>query len=163
MATKIREVALEDAGECAEIYRPIVEQSIISFEETAPDADEFKRRIASVTEHYPWLVALSNDRVVGYAYGHRHRERAAYRYAVEVSVYVDEGERGNGVGRKLYDALLAQLRERKFHQAFAGIALPNEASEALHARCGFIKIGVFREIGRKFDRWIDVSWWQRAL
>ena len=80
-----------------------------------------------------------------------------------MSAYVAPDQQGQGIGRALYRALFEQLRTRGFHQAFAGIALPNQASISLHQSVGFESIGVFREVGRKFDRWHDVSWWQRAL
>ncbi len=163
MPALIRPVAAGDAAAIADIYRPIVEDTIISFEETPPDASEIARRIAYITEHYPYLVAVDNGGVTGYAYASRHRERYGYRFSAEVSVSVAEHARGNGVGRALYTELFSQLRERGFHQAFAGVALPNDGSVAMHAAFGFEPIGVFREIGFKFGRWIDVAWFQRPI
>jgi len=101
--------------------------------------------------------------VKGYAYACRHRERAAYRYSVDVSVYVAQDARNAGIASALYETLFAQLAQRGFHRAFAGIALPNQASIALHRRFGFEPVGIYKEVGRKFDRWLDVSWWQKAL
>jgi L-amino acid N-acyltransferase YncA len=162
-SVSIRDVRLHDAAAIAEIYRPIVESTIISFEESAPDANEIAARIARTAADYPWLVACLDGSVNGYAYAHRFRERAAYRHSVEVSVYVDEAARGRGVGRMLYETLLARLQDEGYHRAFAGIALPNDASVALHRSVGFELIGVYSESGRKFDRWIDVAWWQRVV
>ena len=153
-----------DAGAIAAIYRPIVEATTISFEEVAPDEDAMAARIAGTLAVYPWLVALdAHGTICGYAYASRHRERAGYRYSVDVSAYVAEAARGKGVGSALYETLFARLRERGYHRAFAGIALPNEASMALHRRCGFEPVGVYREVGYKFGRWIDVYWCQKAL
>lgn len=153
-----------DAAAVAQIYRPIVENTAISFELEAPDAAEMRSRIRRTTRDYPWLVAVDSDRMAGYAYGSRHRERAGYRSSVDVSVYVDAAVRRQGVGSALYDALFTRLeRAGAFHRAFAGIALPNEASVALHKKHGFELVGIYREVGRKFDRWIDVAWWQREL
>jgi L-amino acid N-acyltransferase YncA len=159
----IRDVRLKDAAGIAEIYRPIVEFTTISFEESAPDSDEVAARVRSIASAYPWLVACLDDRVIGYTYAHRFRERSAYRHSVEVSVYVGEPARGCGVGRKLYETLLARLRDLGYHRAFAGIALPNDASIALHRSVGFEMIGIYSESGRKFERWIDVAWWQRVI
>lgn len=159
----LRSAAPADAQQCLDIYRPIVESTTISFEEAVPDVQTFAHRIVSVLGQYPWLLAEHDGTICGFAYGHRHRERPAYRYSVEVSVYVAESERGHGVGRLLYEGLFDDLRARGLHRAFAGIALPNDASIALHERCGFEHIGIFKEIGRKFDRWLDVSWWQRPI
>ena len=159
----IRAVTLDDASSVAEIYRPVVEQTTISFEETAPDAAEIARRIASITASYPWLAACAGGRVLGYAYAGQHRERAGYRYSVDVSVYVAQDARGRSVGTLLYARLFEILRERKFHRAFAGITLPNDASVALHRRFGFREVGIYHEVGYKFGRWLDVMWCERAI
>ena len=159
----IRAVTVDDAAAIAGIYRPIVETTIISFEDVAPDANEMKRRIAAITQTHPWIVACDGDMVLGYAYGSKHRERYGYRFSCDVSVYVAEHARGRGVGSALYAQLLDDLAKRGFHRAFAGIALPNDASIALHKRCGFELVGTYKEVGYKFGRWIDTSWWQRPL
>lgn len=163
MQYELRPALSRDAEMIAAIYRPIVETTAISFEEVAPDAAEFSRRIAEITRTYPWLVAEIDGTVVGYAYASRHRERAGYRHSVDVSAYVAQSARGQGIGTALYGRLLRELREREFHAAFAGITLPNDASISLHRRAGFEPVGIYKEVGRKFDRWLDVSWWQRTL
>jgi phosphinothricin acetyltransferase len=101
--------------------------------------------------------------VVGYAYAGPWRSRAAYRDAVESTVYVESGLAGSGIGSKLYDALIPELRRRSFHCAMGGIALPNAASVALHEKKGFIKVAHFREVGWKFQRRIDVGYWELVL
>lgn len=163
MKAVIRPVEPSDAAEIAAIYRPIVEDSTISFEERAPDEREMARRIAQVTQAYPWLVAEQDGRLAGYAYASRHRERACYRYSVDVSVYVAHDARKAGIARALYETLFTQLAQLGFHRAFAGIALPNDASLALHRACGFEPVGVYKEVGWKFGRWVDVAWFARAL
>jgi L-amino acid N-acyltransferase YncA len=142
-----------DADACAEIYAPYVEESIVSFEERAPDAAEMRGRIEGVAATHPWLVAEHEGGVVG----------PAYRWTVGVSVYVAPGEQGRGVGRALYTVLFDRLRERGFRMAHAGITLPNEASVALHESFGFEQIGINREIGWKHGAWRDVGWWQLEL
>lgn len=159
----LRPARLEDAHAITAIYRPIVESTTISLEERAPDELEIARRIADTTRHYPWLVAENDGAISAYAYASRHRERAGYRYSVDVSVYVADYARRGGLASSLYAQLFTQLQERGFHRAFAGIALPNEASMALHRRCGFEPVGVYREVGYKFGRWLDVYWCQRTL
>jgi L-amino acid N-acyltransferase YncA len=159
----IRPVEPSDAGEIATIYRPIVECSTISFEEHAPDEREMARRIAHVTQTYPWLVAVQGERLAGYAYASRHRERECYRYSVDVSVYVAPHARKAGIARALYETLFIRLAQLGFHRAFAGIALPNDASLALHRACGFEPVGVYKEVGWKFGSWVDVAWFGRAL
>ncbi|HEX3463053.1 MAG TPA: GNAT family N-acetyltransferase [Candidatus Elarobacter sp.] len=159
----IRSVRDEDAEAVARIYAPHVETTADSFEEIAPDAAEMRRRFAAITPSYPWLVALLDGEVAGYAYGSLHRGRPAYRYSVEVSVYVAPAAQGRGIGSRLYGALFRELAERGYHRAFAGILATNEASIAFHRSVGFTPIGVFHEVGYKFGRWHDTSWWERDL
>jgi len=120
-------------------------------------------RIADIQRTHVWHVACIDDAVVGYAYAGPWRTRAAYRFAVETTVYLAPDRARQGLGRALYTRLLADLRDMGFHCAMGGIALPNEASVALHEAMGFVKVAHFREVGRKLDRWIDVAYWQRAL
>jgi L-amino acid N-acyltransferase YncA/putative methionine-R-sulfoxide reductase with GAF domain len=159
----LRGVRDEDAGAIARIYAPYVETTADSFEETAPDAAEMRRRFASITPSYPWLVATLDGEVAGYAYGHVHRARPAYRPSVEVSVYVDQSAQRRGIARLLYGALFRDLSQRGYHRAFAGITASNEGSIAFHRSVGFTPIGVFHEVGYKFGRWHDTSWWERDL
>lgn len=152
-----------DGAPCAQIYAPFVRDSAVSFEEKAPSAEELARRIEQVSLTHPWLVAEADGRVAGFAYGTRHRERAAYRWAADVTVYVSAEHRRRGVGRALYEELLRLLARQGFHVACAGITLPNEPSVALHEKCGFSLVGVYRRIGWKLGAWHDVGWWQREL
>lgn len=152
-----------DAAACAAIYAPHVEGSPVSFEERAPDAAELAARIERYGAGHAWLVAEREGEVVGYAYATAFNERPAYRWSTNVSVYVAEGARGQGVGRAIYAALFERLRERGFRMACAGITLPNEASVGLHESLGFERIGVTREIGWKQGAWRDVGWYQLEL
>jgi phosphinothricin acetyltransferase len=102
-------------------------------------------------------------RVAGYAYASRHRERRAYQWSVDVSCYVHRDFRRRGAGQRLYRRLLAILRRQGFFNAYAGIALPNEASVRLHERMGFRPIGVYANVGYKQGGWRDVGWWGLAL
>ena len=159
----IRPATVADAARCAEIYAPFVTDSWVSFELDAPDADEMSGRIAKVLNSYDWLVAESDGEVLGYAYGSEHRTRGAYQTSCDVAVYIDPGQARQGLGRALYEALLPRLKARKIHAAFAGIALPNEASIALHRAMGFELVGTYREVGWKMGGWRDVAWFQRLL
>ncbi|HEV8248126.1 MAG TPA: GNAT family N-acetyltransferase, partial [Polyangiaceae bacterium] len=98
--------------------------------------------------------------IVGYAYATRWRTRPAYRFSTEITVYLDPECRRLGIGSRLYEELLAKLQARGVHAAMAGIALPNEASVALHEKFGFSKVAHFKEVGFKFNTWIDVGYWQ---
>ncbi|RMF81859.1 MAG: N-acetyltransferase family protein, partial [Planctomycetota bacterium] len=99
----------------------------------------------------------------GYAYASPHRVRAAYQWSVEVSAYVHEEARGRGVGRKLYAALFEALRRLGYVNAYAGVTLPNDASERFHAACGFEPVGIYRRVGYKAGAWHDVAWSQLRL
>jgi L-amino acid N-acyltransferase YncA len=155
--------AERDAAACAAIYAPYVTDTVISFEDVAPTAAEMSARIGRLTKTHAWLVAEDAGEILGYAYGCPHRERSAYRWATEVSVYIDPRHQRRGAGRALYDALFGRLAERGYRIALAGIALPNDASVALHEACGFRPVGVYRRIGFKLGAWWDVGWWQLEL
>ena len=122
-----------------------------------------RQRILQVTGNYPWLVMEKDGKITGYAYATRWKERASYRYSVEITAYVANGYRGQGIGKALYTVLLPLLRERGMHAVMAGIALPNPASVALHEACGFTKVAHLQDIGCKHGQWIDVGYWQRLL
>ena len=121
------------------------------------------RRIADYGASHAWLVADQGGAVAGYAYGSPHRTRAAYGSSCDVAVYVDPAHSRRGLGRALYDALLTELASKGFHAAFAGIALPNDASIGLHEAVGFTPVGIYRQVGWKLGAWRDVGWWQRLL
>jgi phosphinothricin acetyltransferase len=121
------------------------------------------RRIADYGASHGWLVAELDGRVAGYAYASPHRTRAAYASSCDVAVYVDPAYARRGIGRALYGVLLPLLARKGNHAAFAGIALPNDASVALHEVMGFTPVGIYREVGWKMGAWRDVGWWQRVL
>ena len=149
-----------DAPRLAEIYRPFVLGSPATFETVPPSAAEFRRRMAGAIV---WLAAEDGGRVVGYAYAGAHRERAAYRWAVDVSVYVEAGRQGRGIGKALYAALLERVRRLGYFNAYGGITLPNPASVKLHESFGFHPVGVYRSVGFKLGAWHDVGWWELAF
>ena len=156
----VRPATRDDAAACAAIYAPYVTDSVVSFEEEPPTADEMAHRIES---SIAWLVLEDAGRVVGYAYAATFHPRAAYRWACEVSVYLELGRRRTGGGRALYGALLPHLTERGYRTAIAGMTLPNDASAGLHRALGFEPVGTYRDIGYKFGAWHDVAWTQLTL
>lgn len=159
-------IRVADAGDAPEIHRiyaPIVRDTAISFELEVPSEADIAARIAKTLPEFPWLVDERDGGLAGYAYASRHRERLAYRWSVDVSCYVDEAWRGRGVGRGLYTALLRLLRLQGFQSAFAGIALPNAGSIALHEAVGFERVGIYRQVGFKLGAWRDTGWWQCSL
>ena len=159
-----RVAAPADADAIAAINAPIVTSTPISFELEPPTVDEMRQRIVATLERLPWLVSLDAAGAVdGYVYASRHKERAAYQWSVDVTAYVRADARAQGVGKRLYGRLFEELVALGYYQAFAGIALPNAASIALHESVGFLPIGVYRSVGFKFGAWRDVGWWQRPL
>jgi len=146
-----------------EIYRPIVEETAISFELVVPTVEDFAARIEEVVGTHDWLVADADGAIAGYAYAYSHRAREAYQRSAEVSVYLHPDYQGQGLAKELYNALFDSIRAKGFHYAYAGIALPNDSSLALHAALGFTEIGTFSEVGFKYGVWHDVSWWQRKI
>jgi L-amino acid N-acyltransferase YncA len=160
----IRPAVAGYSGAIAEIYNHYVAETVITFEEEPVSAPEMARRIEEArSASLPWLVAEREGKVVGYAYASQWRARSAYRFSVEVTVYLDPGYPRRGIGSRLYEALLPELKTRGIHAALGVIALPNEASVALHEKFGFAKVAHLREVGLKFDRWVDVGYWQLML
>lgn len=161
---RIRTCHTDDAAQICAIYNPYIEHTVVTFEETPLNAGQMAQRIAEVTERYPWFVFEEAGRIVGgYSYATTWKTRSAYRHSVESAVYLPQSHCGRGIGSELYQALIAELRLRDIHAIVGGIALPNEASIALHEKLGFLKIGHFREIGWKLGRWVDVGYWQSIL
>jgi len=163
VAVRIRLATARDGEAVAAIYRPVVAETAISFETTPPDQEEMARRIDATLLSYPWLVCDIDGLTAGYAYAARHRVRDAYQWSVDTSVYIADAYRRRGVGRGLYTSLFAILAAQGYFNAFAGIALPNPASIALHESMGFEPIGVYRRVGYKLSRWHDVGWWQLTI
>ena len=161
MAVRVRLTASADAPAIAAIYRPYVEQSRISFEEAAPDAAEIARRLSGPI--HPWLVIEEDGRVLGYASTSPMRDRAAYRWSVETGIYLAPEAQGRGLGRQLLATQLELLERQGFVTIVAGIALPNDASVALHEKLGFTLSGIERGVGYKFGEWVDVARWQKDL
>lgn len=161
MDWQIRVANAADAAGIAAIYRPYVERSHLTFEEVAPGAAELAQRMSNPL--HPWLVACEDGRTLGYASTSPMRNRAAYRWSVETGIYLAPEAQGRGIGRELLRVHLEMLERQGFVTAIAGIALPNDASVALHEKLGFRLSGVERGVGFKLGQWVDVGRWQRDL
>lgn len=165
----IREGSPDDAAAMQSIYAHYVLHSPVTFEEEVPEVDDMRRRIETVLERHAFFVAEDDGpqgeggEVFGYAYAAPYRTRPAYRYTAEVSVYIRHDRHAEGTGRALYARLMGWLEAEGFRAAVAALTLPNEASVRLHEGAGFEKVGHFRDVGRKFDRWHDVGWWENVL
>ncbi|HEY1388740.1 MAG TPA: arsinothricin resistance N-acetyltransferase ArsN1 family B [Ktedonobacterales bacterium] len=163
MSIAIRIARPDDAAAIAAIYAPYVTDTVISFETVPPDENEIATRLAETLTRFPWLVAICDGDVAGYAYAGQHRERAAYQWSADVSVYVHIASHRRGIGRALYSPLFAILRALGYYNVYAGIALPNPASVALHEAMGMTPVGVYRHVGYKGGMWHDVGWWEGSL
>ena len=161
---------MDDAARVAEIYNKEITTNTATFEVEPLGEAVMANRIAAVqTAGLPFIVATDVLGVIGYAYAAPFHDRAAYVHTLTCSVYLDAASRGRGMGRALYEELIRRVRtlndspHAPVHSLVALIALPNDASAALHEAVGFTRVGVIAEAGRKFDRWIDVGYWQLRL
>jgi L-amino acid N-acyltransferase YncA len=162
--TTIRMAAAADGAALARIYNYYIANTIVTFEETAVSAADMQVRVADTEAvQLPWLVAQSAEGVTGFAYASRWKGRCAYRFSAESTVYLEPGAIGQGLGTALYSTLLERLQAIGCHAVIGGIALPNQASVALHEKLGMHKVAHFSEVGFKFRRWIDVGYWQRVF
>lgn len=159
----IRLATQDDAAAVADIYNHYVAGTTITFEEQAVSSSEMAQRIADVGARLPWYVFERDGAVIGYAYATPWRARSAYRFSVESTVYVAHDAARQGIGSQLYEALIDDLRARGLQVVIGGIAQPNTASVNLHERLGFQKVAHFTRVGRKFERWIDVGYWELQL
>jgi L-amino acid N-acyltransferase YncA len=159
----IRPVKVTDAPALCAIYNHYVEHTIITFAEEPVSINDMENLIHEVTAAYPWLVYEQTGAVIGYAYASLWKSRASYRYCAETTIYLAEQSKGQGIGRLLYKTLIMKCQALPVHSLLGCIALPNPASVALHEHLGFEKVAHFKEVGRKFNRWIDVGYWELIL
>lgn len=161
--TNIRLVRESDCQALLEIYGPFVTHTTVSFEYELPTEEEFRGRIRSYSEKYPWLVCELDGKVVGYAYASKHRDRTAYQWSVEVSVYVHPEYHKKHIAKALYTALFEILELQGFISAYAGVAIPNEKSRGFHVSFGFKPIGIYHKVGYKLGKWLDTEWFERDI
>ena len=156
----VRDVLASDASQVSEIYNYYVQHTPITFEYERVSAEQMSQRFR---DKLFWIVCELNGDVHGYAHAGRWRERKAYDYTVEVGIYLRHGQAGAGLGTRLYGEILSRLRATEMHVAVGSIALPNSASVRLHERFGFEKVAHHKEVGFKFQKWIDIGIWQLML
>jgi phosphinothricin acetyltransferase len=161
----IRAAEEADVVPLNDLYNHYVEGTAVTFDVRPSSVEE--RRVwfsqFARTGRHQLLVATRRDVLVGYACSHGFRAKEAYETSVETTIYVAAGCEGQGIGSALYSALFAGLVGEDVHRAYAGITLPNEASEAIHRRFGFRPVGTFEDVGRKLGRYWSVRWWQKLL
>jgi len=159
---QFRRALASDAHFMEKTYRPFVEDGWASFEYVAPDEAEIRNRLKAAGDIYPWLIA-EDSAPVAYAYASTHRSRQAYETSVDTTIYCAPSSRGKGIGTALYRMLLETLTRQNFVMAFAGIALPNDGSLALHEKLGFERIGTYPNVGYKAGQWRSTEWWAKPL
>ncbi len=166
----IRSATPEDAADILSIYSYYVEKTAITFELEVPSLSEFQARIAKTLAKYPYLAAIRDGHIVGYAYAGTFKNRGAYDHSVELTIYLSPDERGHGTGRKLYTVLEKALSSMGIINLYACIGDPiiedeylTHNSENFHAHLGFTKVGTFHKCGRKFDRWYNMIWMEKII
>lgn len=159
---KLRFALPEDVPSLLSIYERYISTEI-TFEYVLPSREEFARRVASISEFYPYLVAEENGTLLGYAYAHRIAERAAYSWGAELSIYLHPDAAGQGLGRRLYGVLMELLRLQGVRTVYGLVSSPNPASEGLHRSLGFRLMGVQQKAGYKNGRWIDLLWFEKSI
>ena len=159
----IREALAKDAAAICEIYNHFIANTAVTFGTDPVPETEMAALISAASEKFPWVVREDEGRLSGYAVASEWKSRCAYRYSVETTIYLDPAAGGRGIGTRLYGDLLDRVGAAGHHSALGAIALPNPASVALHEKLGFVKVGHLIEVGWKFDRWVDVGYWQKIF
>lgn len=159
----VRMATAQDAGELLAIYKPYVEKTAITFEYQVPNIEDFRDRIVRTLERYPYLTALYQGRIAGYAYASPFKSRAAYNWSVETSIYVDEVLHGHGIGKSLYLALEDILKQQNILNLNACIAYPNPESIAFHQTMGYRMAAHFTKCGYKLEKWYDMVWMEKHI
>lgn len=159
----IRSLEQRDIPACVEIYNYYIENTTVTFEETALREADFSARAQRIQKTYPYLVAEKDGMVVGYAYLDAYHERSAYRYTADLSIYLAYDGLGQGVGSALLEKIEGMGRAMGLHSIVAIITEENERSLAFHGRHGYREVGRLYKSGYKFDRWLDVAFCQKML
>ena len=167
---EIRIATIEDAKAIREIYSPYVLNTAVSFEHEVPSIEEFQNRIGNTLKEYPYLVAVENDAIVGYSYASSFHSREAYKHSAELSVYVRQDCRGQGIGSSLYSRLEEVLIKQNIYTVHACIASPDgkdeyltNDSEQFHHKMGFEIVGRHVGCGYKFGKWYSIVWMDKVI
>lgn len=161
---KIRKATEDDAAALLDIYAPYITDTTITFENVIPSVENFRQRITDISKDFPYIVAVDDDdKILGYAYAHLYGPRAAYAWTVEASIYVDKNYEAHGLGTMLYKELEGILTKQGVVNLMACITEENTNSIHFHEKFGYEKVGTFKKVGYKFNRWLDVTWMQKTL
>ncbi|TVZ56237.1 phosphinothricin acetyltransferase [Lutibacter sp. Hel_I_33_5] len=159
----LRNVTLQDAEAIKEIYNYYVETSVANLEEHIVDLTYIENQIETITKDFPWLVFEDENEIVGFAYASSWKNRSGYNKTAQVTVYLKNDVTKKGIGSQLYKQLIDRLEKTDLHVLIGGISLPNEASVRLHEKFGFEKVAHFKQTGFKFNKWVDVGYWQLII
>jgi L-amino acid N-acyltransferase YncA len=159
----IRQIKDDDIVKITAIYNWYILNTAITFEIEAISPLTMQQRVHEKLENHDWLVGESDQEIVGYAYYGAFHARAAYNHTVEATIYLAQEQTGKGYGKSLYGALMQSAKDHGFREAIGVIALPNSGSTTLHQKLGFSEVGVLKNVGYKFDRYIDVGIWQKSI
>jgi len=162
-AAIIRLATEQDAVAIAEIYRPYVEETAISFEESAPNPQEIWKRIEQSRKSHIWLVAEIHGAVLGYAYSGALRTRYAYRFSAEASIYIHQNHHRKALAKALYTALHEIMILQGYRVCYAGMTAPNPASQSLHEGFGYKRLARYENIGYKNGQWHSTEWFVKEL
>lgn len=167
---QVRPGVANDVAALTDIYNHYVRETALTFDTVPFTPEQRMPWLLSHPEDGPHRLLVARDvrivgpsSVLGYATSSAFRPKAAYTTSVEVSVYCTPQAAGQGIGTLLYESLFEALADEDLHRAYAGIALPNDASVRLHERFGFRHVGTYAEVGRKFGRYWDVAWYEKPL
>ena len=167
---KIRMATESDAPALLEIYRGYVQNTFISFEYDVPSLKEFAERITNTLKKYPYLVAVKNDQIIGYAYVSEFKKRAAYDLDVETSIYIKSDQKRSGIGKTLYQNLETILRQQNIVNLYACISCDSDADTIIangsikfHTAMGYRTVGHFKNCGYKFSKWHGVVYMAKTI
>lgn len=152
-----------DIDKILSIYKPFIENTVITFEYEVPSINNFNTRIFNIQKKYPLLVCEINNEVIGYAYASQFGERAAFNWSVELSIYVNPKYHKCKIGKSLYSALFEILKLQGYYNAYAKITSPNIKSEHLHKSLNFNLVGIYKHVAFKFNHWQDLACYELKL
>lgn len=159
----IRQIISSDIPEILPIYNYHVKNTLVTFDITPLSIEQFIKKVERISNDFPFLVYIENNEILGFSYASKWRQKPAYNHTVESTVYIKNSTQRKNIGTKLYVELLKQLTAKGFKIVIGGISLPNEPSIQFHEKFGYEKVGHFSKVGKKFDKWVDVAFWQLNL
>ncbi len=163
VSMNIRLLTRNDAKDISGIYNYYIYNSIATFEESEVTIEDMAKRLEKIKQKHIGYVYEKEGSVLGYAYIDEFKGKSAYRKTCESTIYIKSDSLNLGIGRKLYSSLIASAREMNLHALVAVLACPNECSEKFHSSMGFSIHGRLKEVGYKFNKFIDISYWQLIL